>query len=119
MDWKENSAQIIAHVERDQTLHTDDNDIFIPPILDQYYCKNDNISLYIDTLGNYTCGERNTGGLNIGTGGKEKDRFTVQLSCINVGKKLQPLIIWKASEFPVDQQPQRNTVVYDSKHVKW
>ena len=34
MDWKENSAHIISHVVCDKNTRTDDNDIFIPTILD-------------------------------------------------------------------------------------
>ena len=62
MDWKEKSAHIIARVGCDQTLHTDDNGIFIPPILYQYYSNTDRIPVYIDMNNNYTWGERNTGG---------------------------------------------------------
>ena len=55
---------------RDKTLHTDDNGIFIPPILYQDYCNNDHIPVYIDIPGNYISGERKTGGWQICTGGK-------------------------------------------------
>ena len=70
---------------RDQIPHTDDNGLFIPPILDQDYCNTDHILVYIDITGNYTWGGRNTGGRKIGTGGKEKACFTVQLSCKEEG----------------------------------
>ena len=71
---------------RDQTPHTDDNGNVFPPILDQYYCNTDHIPVYIDITGNYTWGEINTGGWEIGAGGKEKSCFSAQLSCTKSGK---------------------------------
>ena len=96
-DWKENSAHIITHVRRDKTTHTDDNDIFVPPILDQYYCNTDHIPIYIGIYGNYKWGEINTGGRKFCIGGKEKAIFTVQLPCTKSGKKLRTFMIRKAA----------------------
>ena len=55
---------------RDQNLHTDYNGIFVTSVLDQYYCNTDHITVYIDMPGKYMWGERNTGGRQIGIGGK-------------------------------------------------
>eukprot|EP00957_Ditylum_brightwellii_P017448 1313735-Ditylum_brightwellii.AAC.2 len=56
-DCEEKAAQIIAHVGHDQTPHTDNQGIFIPPIQDEDYCNTDHIPCYIDMTGNYTWGE--------------------------------------------------------------
>ena len=52
-DWKENSEQIIACLGCDKTTHTDANSVFISPIQDHDYCKNDHIQVNIDMPGNY------------------------------------------------------------------
>ena len=55
----------------------------------------------------------------VGTAGKEKDRFTSQLSILKSknNNKLRPVIIWKAALPPEDErEPRRNTVAYEVKH---
>ena len=69
--------------------------------------------------GNYTWDERNTGGRKIGSWVKYKACLTIKLSCTKAGKNIRPFIIWKASGFPIDQQPWSNTVAYEiNKGVK-
>ena len=48
-----------------------------------------------ETVGNYSWGKKDSGRRNVKTGGREKDRFTCQLSIAKDGTKLPPFIIWK------------------------
>ena len=69
--------------------------VLIPAVHDDNFCNSDHIPFYIDLVSDYTWDENNSRGRKIGTGKKEKTRFTVQLSCKKGGKKLQPYVIWK------------------------
>ena len=97
---------------RDQTPDADDNGIFITPILDQDYCNTDRITLYIDIPGNYTWGKRKTGGRKQLYLSEIEILFYGKIILYKVRKKLRPFIICKAAEFPVYQQPRRNTFAY-------
>lgn len=56
--------------------------------------------MYFDMTGNYTLEEKGKrGSVKVTTGGKEKLRFTVQLTAMADGRKLPPLIIFKGDGF--------------------
>ena len=50
------------------------------------------------------------------TGGKEKDRFTLQLTCTKDGGKLIPFIIFKGLPPNGRRENRSNTVAYELKH---
>ena len=62
---------------------------------DRYYINTDHVPINHETVGNYSWGKKDSGRRNVKTGGKEKDRFTCQLSVAKDGTKLPPFIIWK------------------------
>ena len=54
--------------------------IQIPAIVDQRWVNTDHVPFTIECVGEYSWGERNSGGKQVGTAGYKKSRFTVQLS---------------------------------------
>lgn len=76
----------------------------------------DQTPIYFDMVGNYTLEQiGKKGPVKVTTGGKEKDRFTVQLTALADGTKLPPLIIFKGSGYhwctpPRNTNPQKGTI---------
>ena len=76
----------------------------------------DHVPIYREAAGDYTWGTKNSGRRHIRTGGKEKERYTVQLSVrfSRTNNKLPPFIIWKGS--PTANPNHRNTINYEITH---
>ena len=74
----EKSREIIHRVGKAQIPVVRDG-VLILAVHDYNFCSSDNIAVYMDLVGDYTWGEKNSVGQQIGTGGKEKTHFTVQL----------------------------------------
>ena len=55
--------------------------------------------------------------VQVGTGGSEKDRFTVQLSITKEGTKLIPCVIFKGAQFNGIRE-HRHTTVANEKHER-
>ena len=72
-----------------------DGTIRIAGVRDANFCNTDHVPIWYETVGNYTWGKKNSGRRSVKTGGKEKNRFTGQLSIGKDGKKLPPFLIFK------------------------
>ena len=55
------------------------------------------VPVYRDLSGNYSWGPINDGNTQISTGGTDKERFAVQLSCLKSERKIRPIIIFKGA----------------------
>ena len=118
-DWKEKVQNIIERVARSQQCKRVGNNA-VPPTLDHYFVNTDHIPFYRDMVGMYSWTKQGAGGKNkrefrgqVGTGGGDKDRFTVQLSVTKSGKKLKPYLIFKGAAFNGAREYRRNTVAYE------
>ena len=114
--WEAKVQQIITRVARHQ-VESRSGTTLIPAICDERMVNTDHVPVYRDMPGNYTWGERGSGGRQISTGGAEKERFTVQLSCTKSGKKLKPFIIFKGASLPKEGNPRRGTVAYELRYL--
>jgi hypothetical protein len=47
-------------------------------VMDENYCNSDHVPTWIEPVGNYSWGDKDSERRSIGTAGKEKDRFTTQ-----------------------------------------
>jgi hypothetical protein len=70
-----------------------DGKVLITGVSDAYYWNTDHVPVW---------GKKDSGRRTVKTGGKEKDRFTVQLGVGKGGAKLRPLIIFKGEKNCVD-----------------
>ena len=95
-DWMEKKQRINNTVEETQLDKWVDG-IKIPGIVDQRWVNSDHVPFTIECVGDFSWGERNTGGAQVGTGGYEKQRFTVQLSITKDGRKLPVFFIFKGA----------------------
>ena len=64
-------------------------------VRDAYFCNTDHVPVWYETVGNYTWGKKSGGRRHIQTGGKDKDKFTAQLSIGKDGRKLIPFFIFR------------------------
>ena len=71
--------------------------VLIPTIGDGQIFNIDHVLVYRDLPENYSWGTISYGNTQIVTGGAEKERFTVQFSCLKSGRKLRPIIIFKGA----------------------
>lgn len=110
--WQEKAANISARVGRTQ-LETRVGNTIIPAIPDSAWCNTDHLPVYRDMPGNYSWGEKGSGRRQVQTGGAEKERFTVQLSCLKDGTKLPIFMIFKGASMPASGRPRRNSVLYE------
>lgn len=117
-DWEPKKQTINDAVNRTMLPHVveiDGSDVTIaaPP---SAVVNTDHVPVNREAPSEYTWDKKNSGRRPIRTGGKEKERFTVQLSVRFSRKdnKLPPLIIWKAN--PNANPDHRNTVLYEITH---
>jgi hypothetical protein len=75
-----------------------DGRVLITGVTDAYYFNTDHVPVWVESVGNYTWGQKSSGRRSVKTGGKEKDRFTVQLGAGKGGKKLIPFVIFKGEK---------------------
>ena len=113
--WEGKVAEIITRVGRRQVSHLMEG-LVIPAIQDDSFANTDHIPVYRDMPSNYSWVECGTGNKHVATGGAEKERFTVQLTCLKSGRKLPPFIIFKGASPPINGQLKKNTVAYELKH---
>ena len=69
----------------------------LPAIEDEHMYNTDHVPTYYEPHGNYTWGKSGSGRRSVKTGGKEKDRFTTQLTISKRGDKLRPYVILKGT----------------------
>jgi hypothetical protein len=98
-DWKEKMVDMRGRVKHRQlpTQQTDGS-IVLKGVSDAYYFNTDHVPVWYKSVGNYTWGLKNSGRCSVKTGGKEKERFTVQLGIGKGGTKLLPFLIFKGEE---------------------
>ena len=108
-DWKERVQSIIQRVAASQQHQRIGNNA-VPPVLDNHFINTCHIPFYRDMVGMYSWTKQGAGGKNkrdfrgqVGTGGGDKDRFTVQLSVTKSGTKLKPHLILKARRLMVQE----------------
>lgn len=82
-------------------------------VKEEKWVNTDHLPVYREPVDDYTWGIRNSGRRQIGTGGKEKERFTVQLSIRfkRTNNKLKPFIIFKGK--PNANPNRKNTLLYE------
>ena len=75
-------------------------------MLDKYFVNTDHLPFYHDMSGIYLWSKQGAGSSNkknlrgqIGTGGREKNHFTVQLTVAKDGTKLKLYLIFKGKPF--------------------
>ena len=79
--WEGMVAAIITRVGRRQLARVVEG-LHIPTIEDDSFANTDHIPVYRDMPGNYSWVEHGNGNKQVVTGGAEKERFTVPLSCL-------------------------------------
>ena len=101
-DWRKKHKNLIAGIVRDQTPTMLPDGSLKPGIKDEHYYNTDHVPFWTESVGSYTWGDRECHDRrNVKTGGKEKDRFTVQLGIRKKRggpkntAKLRPFIIFK------------------------
>ena len=72
-----------------------DGSVRIAGVKDAHFCNTDHVPVWYESVGNYSWGKKCGGRRHVRTGGKEKDRFTAQLSITKDGRKLTPFLIYK------------------------
>ena len=98
-DWEAKMVQMRGRVRhRQQPLAQPDGRVLITGVTDAYYFNTDHVPVWVESVGNYTWGRKSSGRRSVKTGGKEKDRFTVQLGVGKGGKKVIPFIIFKGEK---------------------
>ena len=121
-NWKELLESINRRVAKSQTPRKEGH-LVIPAVPDGRVCNSDHIPFYRDMAGAYSWTQKGAGGGDkkelrgqLATGGGEKDRFTVQISCCKDGTKLPPFIIFKAKAPDGRREFNSNTVSYELKN---
>ena len=95
-NWERELANTRGQVRAKQNpLKRADGTLRIAGVKDDYFCTTDHVPIWYESVGNYSWGENSSGRRHVRTGGKEKDRFTGQLSIGKGGKKLIPFLIFK------------------------
>ena len=88
-DWQAKVANIIARISKGQMPHQRMDGSFCPGADDDHVINSDQVPVWIESHSSTQWGDReNHKRRNVKTGGKEKDRFTVQLSVSKSGKKV-------------------------------
>lgn len=102
LEWETVLARLTQNVRDIQNpQQRGDGSMRIEGVSDRFLINTDHVPFNHETVGNYTWGQKDSGRRNAKTGGKEKDRFTVQLSIGKGGLKLPIFIIWKGEMFDV------------------
>jgi len=109
-DWKVKVTSIINRVAAAQMPIPRSNGTFIHGVLDDFMANTDQVPIYVEGHSNTTWGLRESVGRRcVATAGKNKDRFTVQLTCFKSGRKAAPA--------PCGQKcGRKKTVTYDIYH---
>jgi len=95
-NWEQALVDMRGKVRaKQQPVRRADGTVRIDGVKDAYFCNTDHVPVWYESVGNYSWGKKNSGRRHVRTGGKEKDRFTAQLSVGKGGKKLIPFLIFK------------------------
>ncbi len=94
--WEGMMRRITTNVRDLQKVETrPDGSRIIAGVQDRHFVNTDHVPMPIEGVGNFSWGKKNSGRRHVKTAGKEKDRFTCQLSIAKDGTKLIPFLIWK------------------------
>lgn len=123
-NWRELQESIQRRVAKSQ-VERKEGYLIIPAVPDERLANTDHIPMYRDMAGAYSWTKKGAGGGTkkkfrgqVATGGGEKDRFTVQLTCLKSGGKVKPFIIFKAKPADGRREFDRRTVSYELKNRK-
>lgn len=95
-NWEEQMVDMRGRVRHRQgASQQPDGRVLITGVTDEYYFNTDHVPVWVESVGNYTWGRKSSGRRSVKTGGKEKDRYTVQLGVGKGGKKLDPFVVFK------------------------
>ena len=72
--------------------------IHISGVRDANFVNTDHVPIWYESVGNYSWCKQDSGHRSVKTGGKEKDRFTCQISIGEVGMKCIPYVIFKGQD---------------------
>ena len=97
---------------KQQPVRRANGTVRIDGVKDAYFCNTDHVPVWYESVGNYSWGKKNSGRRHVRTGGKEKDRFTAQLSVGKGGKKLIPFLILRVSLKPFVENDKCITHIY-------
>lgn len=94
-NWETKLTNMHARVraQQDPEMRTDGT-VRIRGVKDAHFCNTDHVPVWFESVGNYSWGKKTGGRRHVRTGGKEKNRFTAQLSITKDGRKLIPFIIF-------------------------
>ena len=96
VNWQEKMVDLRARIrERQDPQRQPDGTVAVEGVKDKHYVNTDHVPFWIESVGNTSWGKKDSGRRTVKTAGKEKDRFTVQLSITKDGGKLPPFIIFK------------------------
>ena len=86
-----------------------------PGVSDANMGNSDHLPVWVEGFGNHTWGDKSgEKRRSARTGGKEKERFTVQLTCYKNGDKGRPFIIFKAARAPKGKEyGNKKSVTYE------
>jgi len=119
LNWEAKMVDLRARVRRTQMPRTIGMEVHAG-VTDDDFLNTDHVPTWMEPVGDYSWGVRNSGRRTISTGGKEKNRFTTQLTISKSGKKLKPYIIFKAKPAKICRSGDygKKTVDYEIKHRK-
>ena len=93
LDWQEKVRSIVAHVEHSQMPCQKGDVSFLPRVSDARMGNTDQVLVYKEDHNNHQWGFKiHLGRWMISTAGKDKNRFTVQLTCFKDGRKVIPSV---------------------------
>ena len=99
--WEERVRSIITHVGIRQVPKVV-NGITISAIGNYSFASSDHIPVYRNLPGDYSWIESGSGNKQVVTGSEEKERYTVQLTCLKSGINMPPFIIFKGASPPTN-----------------
>ena len=98
-DWEEKQVSIVNRVSHSQMPTQRQDGSFLPGVKDQHMGNTDQVPFYVEMHSNHQWGFKSHRGRRmVGTAGKEKDRFTVQLTIFKNGRKIidsvETIFVW-------------------------
>lgn len=95
-NWEETLKNMHGRVRAVQNpIRRADGTKRLAGVKDEHFCNTDHVPVWYESVANYSWGPKSGGRRHVRTGGKEKNRFTAQLSISKAGKKLIPFLIFK------------------------
>ena len=117
-DWKKKSHNIVRRIAHRQMPRQRADGSFQQGAADDFVGNSDHVPFWIESHSNHQWGEKEVHHRRlVKTAGKEKDRFTVQLTVFKSGRKAPPFIIFKAARAPPGKPcGRKGTVTHEIHH---